>query len=767
MESLKYTYAVDDLTTGASLGNLRAFARLDETTNLHGLWSAADNRYYLGQWNVDVFVNGHLLIPVETSFEPEAQTTLLIHPEGEAERKFFLPLILEPSAEDDEKLRAAIYLIRLCNTGSRACEFRLRHELTLPAVISEKFTKNPFPEETRGRYTCVQKANCIEISCAEQPHEGRVFGSSVLPLSVHCDERKLNVEYYVPLQPGEVMELPFVFAFSPDGVAIAKRSQQQCTQASSVLTRTRAEYAALLSRSYVFTPNVTINRSLQWAKVNTARVQHRYRIGLAFTNDPPQDIVVVRDVAWYVLGADYLTPSFTREILDTVNRYAVHPDGKLTEYIHANELPPALHDYHLNINDDTPLYIYALYHHAMTCGSADFLRSVYPIMRRAGKYILSQMHNGLVRCTAEGTGVWGICGWRNIIQNYTLNGAVTEINAECSYALQLLSRAAAILNLNEDATRFARAAQDLRENINKELISEKTGFYILNEDTHGVRHYDLTGDLIFPVLFDVAEPALRSRILDMLLGEKFWTPYGTRTVSPDEPSYDPDYGYQLMGGAWPNLTAWVAYCVRENLPEKLIEGMLNCYRLSEVEKPKNFGNVVPGQFPERLHGETFVSRGMAMSPWMPPTYLWLGIEGLLGVGASHEGLEVNPCIPSSWKWIAVKDLLYRGERVSAFFYDGVLYATQPIRSRYPVRVGSAVSCTTSNDHLFACGIECKGTLLLFIAADAEVQGFVTAETSQGSAIREVFFKAGEAEFLEIPVASLRIAGASSKAASQE
>lgn len=759
MESLKYTYAVDALLTGASLGNYCVFARLDETTNLHGLWSAADNRYYLGAWNTDIFVNGQPMTPLETSFEPEAQTTSLTHPEGNAERKFFLPYILEPSADDDEKLRAGIYLIRLSNPGSRACEFRLRHELTLPAVISEKFTKNPAPEETRGGFVSVQKGECIEISCAERPHEGRAFGSSILPLFTHSDEQRLTVEYRILLQPGETTDLPFVFAFSPDGLARALRSLQHCMQASAVLNQTRREYATLLSRSALFTPHPTINRALQWAKINTARVQHRYRIGLAFTNDPPQDIVVVRDVAWYVLGADYLTPTFTRELVHTVNSYAVLPEGKLAEFIHANEQPPTRHDYHLNINDDTPLYIYALYHHAITCGGGNFLGSVYPIMRRAGEYILSQMRDGLIRCTVEGTGVWGICSWRNIIQNYSLNGAVTEINAECFYALDLLSRTAAILNLKEDSARFAHAAQSLKQTINDNLVSEKTGVYVLNEDTQGIRHHDLTGDLIFPVLFDVAEPAMRSRILDLLLGEKFWTPYGTRTVSPDQPSYHPEYGYQLVGGVWPNLTAWVAYCVRDSRPDQLVAGMLNCYRISEVENPKSFGNVVPGQFPERLHGETFVSRGMAMSPWMPPTYLWLGIEGLLGVRVSHDKIEVNPSIPSAWKWIAVKDLLCKGERISAIFYDGILYATHPIHSKYPVRVGTPVPCTTSNDHLFACGIECKGTLLLFIAADAAVRGLVTAESSQGSAIREVQLNAGEAEFLEIPGVSLRIADA--------
>ena len=64
----------------------------------------------------------------------------------------------------------------------------------------------------------------------------------------------------------------------------------------SLLRLSRDNYARMLSRSFIFTPAPVINRGLQWAKVNTLRVQHRYRDGLAFTNDPPQDIVVIRDL---------------------------------------------------------------------------------------------------------------------------------------------------------------------------------------------------------------------------------------------------------------------------------------------------------------------------------------------------------------------------------------------------------------------------------------------------------------------------------------
>lgn len=756
---MKYVYPVDSLFTGSSLGNRAAFARLDERTNVHGLWSAADNAYYLGSWNVEIHVNGRRLTPVETIFEPEAQATRYASSDGEAEQRFVLPFLLEPSREDEEKLRAGIFLIRLWNTGSRAADVVVSHRLIIPAVASDKFTKNPPAELASERFTMVQKSTSVEITSLAHPHRTRLFSSNILPVSVRSDDRTLEAEYALTLQPGEIMELPFVFAFSPYGTDAAQRTLHYCRDASAVLRDARREYEAALTRTHLFTPNPMINRALQWAKVNTLRVQHTYRIGPAFTNDPPQDIVVVRDVAWYALGAEYLTPSFIGEMLDVLNRHAVHPDGKLTEYIHADQVPPALNDYHLNINDDTPLYLYALYHHALVSADQDALQNVYPVMQRAGDYILTQMRDGLVYCSAEGTGVWGICGWRNIIPDYTLNGAVTEVNAECFFALRLLASAAQQLRLHDDAARYERAARELKVAIDTKLVSKKTGLYVLNKDTHGTCHHDLTGDLIFPVLFDVADEPMRERILALLLSEKFWTPYGARTVSPDEPSYDPDFGYQLMGGVWPNLLVWIAMCVRDRMPEKLVEGMINAYRMCEVARPKDFVNVVPGQFPERLHGESFVSRGMALSPWMPPTYLWLGVEGLLGVRPSFDELEITPAIPSSWNWIAVRNLLYRGKLITAFLYDGVLYANERVRSSVPVRVGAAAACRTNNRHLFACAIVCDDTLMLFAAADEDVEGIVTVDTADGQTIQEMTLAAGEAHLYEIPLASLRLRAA--------
>ena len=416
------------------------------------------------------------------------------------------------------------------------------------------------------------------------------------------------------------------------------------------------------------------------------RVEHLYRSGFAFTNDPPQDIVVMRDLAWFVLGSDYVTPQFSHKIIEFALKHGVCKNGKVVEYVHADEVEPKPYDYNLNINDDTPLLIWALYHHSMLCNLNE-LRENYDKIKSIAEYILSQLRDDLVFSDSNSFGVYGITGWRNIIENYNLSGYVTEINSECIYALDLVAKIAYYLCNKDDSSRYKYYAQSLIKNFYEKLISELTGLPVLNIDANGVKHHDITGDLVFPLIFAVGdspdefkefstedfEHELKYKISMRLIQPDIWTEYGARTVSKLEKNYDPEFGFQLMGGVWPNLTAWIGFGVREFFPEKVAEALINIYKVIESENPSYYQNLVPGQFPERLHGESGVSLGMTLSPWMPPTYIWLVIEGLWGFSFDFEEIKIKPSLPAEWNWLGVKNLPYRGSRVDAFILDNKLY----------------------------------------------------------------------------------------------
>src|SRR5205085_9456527 len=127
---------------------------------------------------------------------------------------------------------------------------------------------------------------------------------------------------------------------------------------------------------------------------------------------------VGRDAAWFAVGAEYLTPEVARDSLVAYVRLQ-DASGKIVEYydIRTNKTE----DYGLNINDNTPLLILALWHHYNVTGDEDFLREVYPAATKAARYILSQRNEqGLVWGTATGTANWAIASWRNVLQNNRL-----------------------------------------------------------------------------------------------------------------------------------------------------------------------------------------------------------------------------------------------------------------------------------------------------------------------------------------------------------
>ena len=77
-------------------------------------------------------------------------------------------------------------------------------------------------------------------------------------------------------------------------------------------------------------------------------------------------------------------------------------------------------------------------------------------------------------------------------------------------------------------------------------------------------------------------------------------------------------------------------------------------------------NTVPGQFGEWFDGESLVNRGMRLSPWEPPRFLWAAVEGVCGLMLTTGRPRVNPLVPAAWKWVALRRLPYHGEEITYF-----------------------------------------------------------------------------------------------------
>jgi glycogen debranching enzyme len=463
------------------------------------------------------------------------------------------------------------------------------------------------------------------------------------------------------LKPGESRWVEFLCVMSVASREDLAASRKRCPKGDEAHRQTSEYYWRFLRRSVIRTPDRDVNHGVLWAKANMLRVQTFAPTGWCFTNDPTRsNNSVGRDTAWMSFGADFVNHHFGREALDAYFRLQ-QPCGKIVEYYDVRN--NKTEDYGLNVNDNTPLIVMALWHHYALTGNEPYLRHRYPNAVKAMEYMLSQRNaDGLIWCTATGNADWGIVGWRNVIQNYRISGASTEINSECCFALASLAKMARVCGDEAAAQRYDAESAALRDAINTHLVNPENDLYLLCIDVDGVRRTEVTADLIFPVLFGVAPPERAARIIAALSDEGFWSGAGIRTVPRDALDYGPVHGFGLLGGVWVAVTYWFAFAASQHQPGIMADALSSSFHHFSADPRRN--NTVPGQFAEWLHGEILTNQGMMLSPWDAPRYLWAAIEGAAGLNPSTDKPSLEPSLAAGWRWLTAINVPFRGRDIA-------------------------------------------------------------------------------------------------------
>ncbi|MBV8530263.1 MAG: hypothetical protein JO104_03020 [Candidatus Eremiobacteraeota bacterium] len=541
------------------------------------------------------------------------------------------------------------------------------------------------PRDVRASFD--RQLSAAIVCNAVSPENGRAIRASHAPASfeITADHGKMNRSHFAGklsdivtreiadpialfhhrhhLPPGARRRLSFTLVGSAEGTRGARRALRAAPPAWSALGQTRRHFAKVLNRAVVITPDPNVNRGVLWAKANMLRSQLYAPTGWCFTNDPTRsNNSVGRDTASFGLGSDYVTPDFSRESLRWYLRHAQR-SGKIVEYYDIRN--GKTDDYGLNVNDDTPLVILAVNHYGRVTGDLDFVRESYSAVKRAGEYLLSQRdERGLIWCTATETSDWGIVGWRNIIDDYRISGASTEVNSECYAAFAALAQMAGALGKRKDKERFEREAVALRGAINRHLIDPKTGLYYLNIDVDGCPRSNVTVDMLFPVILGVADHDTAARVVSRLSVPSFWTEAGIRTIPRDDLEYSPTISWGLLGGVWVGMTFVFALAAARFNPGFMAYALGTSFQHYSRDPGRH--NTVPGQFSEWLHGETLANQGMMLSPWYPPRYVWSAIEGACGleIGGARPGC--NPRLAPHWKWLGARNVPFRGKNLTWF-----------------------------------------------------------------------------------------------------
>ncbi|MEO7202939.1 MAG: amylo-alpha-1,6-glucosidase [Candidatus Tumulicola sp.] len=696
---------------GLLLGNLKTFAQSTAKGGVRGLWDADTDQIIFGMH--------HIAYRLRTSDKPPQ--TLFPH---QYERELtFLPYaqISEFTLADRVHVTEAFYVphggrfsrsvcfvvdVTLYNPGREDVDVEV---FPWAMLVGQRFYGEPEHEVrawTDGRFICSKnletggerwwggsrKPEAIQLSLREQAllesmrRSGLKSDSTVAPALEDVTPEQAELvsrrifgafEYAVRVAPGARESLRLAVVYHKDGREHSRPVLESLLDDPRVLHDTQRYFAEKLGDARFMTPSPHISRGVAWAKANMLRVVKEYPHGWGSTNSPPSDILVSRDTSWFVHGFDYFWPEFSRNAIEVFNR-AIDPSGLMVEYVRGVSGYKTAYD--LNINDDTPLHVIAMLHHYNATLDDEWVKRNLELVIKLIDYMLTQRDDrGLVFCTAKGVDMYGISSWRNIIPYYTLDGAVTEINAEAVYALEAAAMLCAVAGDNDHWQTYVTEAQNLREAMMEHLFNDDTRAFVLNYDQDGNYQDNFTADEIFPVLFGVAGPQERRAILSRLNEADFVTPVGLRTISTADAWYFPSYGFGLLGGVWPDLTLWFAVALARNGMTDTAVSFLNAtYEAMEGGSPRN---TVPGEFAEWFDGGSLSNRGMYLSPWTSAKYLWAvaetvgGMDGYRTSGRPH----LAPLRPKGWDWVAAARVHWGGKRRTYVIdlRNDVIYADMP------------------------------------------------------------------------------------------
>ncbi len=736
---------------GLTLGNFKSFATSTPKGGIRGLWDADTDRIIFGAHQIAYRLGeASTLLPHQISrtftFLPYAQISEFgLYDTVDVTETFFVP-----HGPQHDRLVSFVIDINLSNRGTDAQEVRIfpwalligqrfygEPETHVRASVSGAYIRSFGEDSGYSRWwggsrepsaviVALREQTITQAMLAGRLHADLSLGEVTPQLAEFVNRRIFGaLEYRLTLAPGGREALRLAVVFNKDGDAQAKPALEQLLHDEAALRETHRYYALRLADARLMTPSPVINRGVVWAKCNMLRVIKQYPQGWGSTNSPPSDILVSRDTSWFVHGYDYFLPRFSRDAIELFNRF-VEPSGQVVEYVRGVDGKST--SYELNINDDTPLHVIAILHHYNATLDDQWLRGVFPLVVKITDYLLSQRDvNGLVFCKAAGVDMFGITSWRNIIPYYTLDGAVTEINAEACFAVEAAAMLAAIVDDRVAWERFSRQAKALREAMMSKLFNRDSCAFVLNYDNEGNYQDNFTADEVFPVLFNVADAEQRKAILRRLLEADFTTAVGLRTISTADAWYFPSHGFGLLGGVWPDLTLWfVVALARNGFLTEAAHWLETVYATMEAGAPRN---TVPGQFGEWFDGGSLTNRGMYLSPWTSAKYLWAVAETVCGLDGYRTGGRPHfaPLLPPDWKWSAAARVHWGG-RLNSYVIDAdgrriigdmtFASADEPYRVYYAGRDVSD-EATTSPVDVAAIVFEDSGGVRAFLCNQAD------------------------------------------------
>ncbi len=260
--------------------------------------------------------------------------------------------------------------------------------------------------------------------------------------------------------------------------------------------------------------------------------------------------------------------------------------------------------------DTTLLYVMLAGAYLEQTGDVAFIKSIWPNIQAALDWVenYAEDKNWMDKDKAKGFIVYqrkkesGLYNqmWKDSSDSvFDENGktdvafprAVAEVQGYAYAAWKTGKKLADIFHDAAHAAHYAEKAKRLYRNFNKHFWNKDEKYYILARDGNG-KPCAVKASNMGQLLFTGIVPKTREKnVSTHMMGEKFFSGYGIRTVATDAPRYNP-LSYH-NGSVWPHDTALIAAGLGQTGHTKqaarLFEGLFAAAKKSNWRMPELFG----------------------------------------------------------------------------------------------------------------------------------------------------------------------------------
>jgi glycogen debranching enzyme len=554
-------------------------------------------------------------------------------------------------------------------TADRTVELFLRFKSNLRLMW-------PYSEKvlTRMEYSWDKELNAFVINDGTVGLTS-VIGANLLPVEIRAGQFQ-----QIEIKGGEFETIPTdeflvtgIMKFKldmPGYLDVAIGASNEGTQAAAdayknaihdpckVYQDMEAYIEQLFNKSLIVnTPNTDFNTGYRWALVGTDRffvetpgIGGSLVAGYATTRygwDGAHRINGRPGYAWYfgrdgqwsgMALLDYGDFEKVKQMLEVYQRFQ-DLNGKIFHELSTSGVV------HYDAADATPLYIILAGRYLRHSGNLEFIRSIWPNIRKAIEFCFSTDTDDdhLIENTDVGHG-WveggGLYGTHSTLY---LVSCWAEALREASYM-------AALLEKNDEAERYQKESQEVVRIINTDFMNPETGFFNDGLYRDGSYLSEPTIQASIPLYFRQTANENAAPMLQAFAGNGFSSDWGTRIISSESRFFNPR-GYHT-GSVWPLFTGWTA------LAEYRYGGYIQGYS-HIMNNLQIYHHWSKGFIEEVLHGLEYRPSGVcAHQCWSETMVLQPVIEGMLGLecDALQKRIKLAPGFPFDWDSVSVQHI---------------------------------------------------------------------------------------------------------------